>query len=194
MSTKSTDHTTVEDEPLDVEGKSPDAESGDAVGAEVEESASELELLREQVASFEDRYLRQAADFQNFRRRAFEDRALALESGRSQVATPMLDVLDDLRRSLEAADNASSDGENKSFEALHNGVRLVYEKFVSELDRLGIREMEAVGTKFDEELHEAILQQPAPEGVEPGTVIGEIQKGYMIGDRVLRHARVVVAS
>lgn len=158
------------------------------------EDPSELELLREQYAALDDRFLRQAADFQNFRRRAFEDRALALESGRNQIALPMLDILDDLRRSLEAAEGAAHEDDGKAFEALRSGVKLVYEKFVSELERLGIREMEAVGSAFNEDLHEAILQQPAPEGVEPGTVLGEIQKGYMTGERVLRHARVVVAS
>ncbi|HEY5564008.1 MAG TPA: nucleotide exchange factor GrpE, partial [Rhodothermia bacterium] len=84
--------------------------------------------------------------------------------------------------------------DSRAFSALHNGLKLVYEKFVSELDRLGIREMSVVGALFDEALHEAILQQPAPEGVAPGTVLGEVQKGYTIGGRVLRHARVVVAS
>jgi len=156
---------------------------------------SELDRLREDYAALEDRFLRQAADFQNFRRRALDDRALSLEIGRNQIAMPMLDILDDLRRSLEAADTAlEQDGDAKAFESLHNGVKLVYEKFVSELDKLGIRPMEVVGAPFDEECHEAILQQPAPEGMEPGTVLGEIQKGYTIGDRVLRHARVIVAS
>lgn len=189
MSTKSTDHTTIEEEPV-AAGENAVAQET----AEVKDEPSELELLQQQYAALDDRFLRQAADLQNFRRRAFEDRALALEAGRHQIALPMLDVLDDLRRSLEAADIAAGEGDSKAFDALHNGVKLVYEKFVSELDRLGIREMEAVGTKFDEHLHEAMLQQPAPEGVEPGTVLGEIQKGYTIGDRVLRHARVVVAS
>jgi len=190
MSTKATDQTAVEEESLAEGSETPIEQELD----EFREQPSELEVLRQEYAALEDRLLRQAADFQNFRRRAFEDRAVALEAGRNQIALPMLDVLDDLRRSLEAADSASNERDGNAFGALHNGVRLVYEKFVSELDRLGIREMTVVGTRFDEELHEAILQQPAPEGVEPGTVLNEVQKGYTIGDRVLRHARVVVAS
>lgn len=164
--------------------------------AEQEEpEISELDRLREDYAALEDRFLRQAADFQNFRRRALDERALSLDIGRNQVAMPMLDILDDLRRSLEAADTAmDEEGAARAFESLQNGVKLVYEKFVTELDKLGIRPMDAVGSPFDEERHEAVLQQPAPEGTEPGTVLGEIQKGYTIGDRVLRHARVIVAS
>jgi len=190
MSTKARDHTAVDEEPLAADTEVSTEQKSD----ESPEQPSELEVLRQEYAALEDRFLRQAADFQNFRRRAFEDRALALDAGRNQIALPMLDVLDDLRRSLEAAGTASSDDGSKPFSTLHNGVKLVYEKFVSELDRLGIREMNVVGAQFDEALHEAILQQPAPEGVAPGTVLGEVQKGYTIGDRVLRHARVVVAS
>ncbi|HEX9659359.1 MAG TPA: nucleotide exchange factor GrpE [Rhodothermales bacterium] len=190
MSTKAKDHTAVDEEPL-----AGGAEvSADHESDEFFEQPSELDALRQEFAALEDRFLRQAADFQNFRRRAFEDRALALDAGRNQIALPILDVLDDLRRSLEAAGSASSDYGSKAFSTLHNGVKLVYEKFVSELDRLGIREMSVVGAAFDEALHEAILQQPAPEGVATGTVLAEVQKGYTIGDRVLRHARVVVAS
>lgn len=190
MSTKSKDHS-----PVDQDSTSVAEEEMPLDDEATEPEVSELEQLREDYAALEDRFLRQAADFQNFRRRALDDRALSLDIGRNQIAMPVLDVLDDLRRSIEAADAAlEQEGEAKAFESLHNGVKLVYEKFVTELDKLGIRPMEVVGEPFDEERHEAILQQPAPEGVEPGIVLGEVQKGYTIGDRVLRHARVIVAS
>jgi molecular chaperone GrpE len=190
MSTKAKDHTAVDEERL----AGGTEVSADHESDQFSEQPSDLEALRHEYAALEDRFLRQAADFQNFRRRAFEDRALALDAGRNQIALPMLDVLDDLRRSFEAAGSASNYDDSRAFSALHNGLKLVYEKFVSELDRLGIREMSVVGALFDEALHEAILQQPAPEGVAPGTVLGEVQRGYTMGDRVLRHARVVVAS
>jgi molecular chaperone GrpE len=190
MSTKTTDQSTIDERPEDLEEEEAPRDDGD----ETTDELTEVEKLREEYAALEDRFLRQAADLQNVRRRAVDDRALSLDIGRNQIALPMLDVLDDLRRSLEAADTAIAEGEAKALEALHNGVRLVYEKFVSELDRLGIREMDVLGAEFDEELHDAMMQQPAPEGVEPGTIVGEVQKGYTIGDRVLRHARVVVAS
>jgi len=193
MSTKRTDDIAVDEVEAAVASEEGQDESAEA-GADIKDPVTEIDELREAYAALEDRFLRQAADLQNVRRRAMDDRALSLDIGRNQVALPMLDVLDDLRRSLDAANQATDQGDEAALEALHNGVKLVYEKFVTELERLGIREMSVVGEAFDEDLHEAMLQQPAPEGVEPGTVVAEVQKGYMIGDRVLRHARVVVAS
>lgn len=152
-----------------------------------------LAKSRRELANLEDRFLRQAADFQNFRKRAVEERALSIDIGRTQVALPMIDVLDDLRRSLKAVEEADP-YERGSFEALREGVKLVYEKFESELARIGIKPMDAVGKPFDEERHEALMQQPAPPGTKPGTVLAEVQRGYMLNDRVLRHARVVVAT
>ena len=73
-------------------------------------------------------------------------------------------------------------------------MNLVFRNFQDELKRLGLREIDAVGKQFDESVHEALMQQPAPDGVEPGTVLSEIQKGYVFGDRVLRHSKVIVAS
>lgn len=191
MSTKATDDTTLDTSQVAIEEESVPVEAAEATDPD---PVSELDRLREDYAALEDRFLRQAADFQNFRRRALDDRALSLEIGRNQIAQPVLDVLDDLRRSLEAAESAPESADAKSLTALHEGVKLIFEKFVTELAKVGIRAMDVVGEPFDEERHEAMMQQPAPEGVEPGTILGEIQKGYTIGDRVLRHARVVVAS
>ncbi len=159
----------------------------------------ELEKVKKELASLEDRFLRQAAEFQNFRKRAIEERAYSVEIGRSQVALPIVGVLDDLRRSLEASDSVDSTGRTRasganSVVALEEGVRLVYEKLEFELAKLRVTPMDVVGQPFDENRHDAMMQQPAPDGTEPGTVLAEIQKGYMIGDKVLRHARVVVAA
>jgi len=159
----------------------------------------ELEKVKRDLAALEDRFLRQAADFQNFRKRAFEERAYSVEIGKSQVALPVVDVLDDLRRSLEASDSVDSsdqteEAEANSVVALGEGVRLVYEKLESELAKLRVTPMDVVGQPFDENRHDAMMQQPAPDGTDPGTVLAEIQKGYMIGDKVLRHARVVVSA
>jgi molecular chaperone GrpE len=194
----------IEEQVVATDGaKTSDKASPDASTAESNESAEEsaaldvvptveelLELAMRDLAALEDRFLRQAADFQNFRKRALEERAFSVEIGKSQVALPIVDVLDDLRRSVEASEPASP----VPTDALRDGVKLVYEKFAAELAKLGISPMEVVGQQFDENRHEAMMQQPAAEGVEPGTVVAEIQKGYMIGERVLRHARVVVAS
>ena len=192
---------TIEEQAIDLEEAPASEQSVDKHGAGTGTALSEpevdpveeLEKARQHIAASEDRFLRQAADFQNFRKRAIEDRGISVEIGRTQLALPMIDVLDDLRRSLEAVQHAGND-ETNGIDALSKGVKLVFEKFSGELAKLGIKPMEVVGQPFDEQHHEAMMQQPAPEGTEPGTVIAEIQKGYTMGDKVLRHARVVVAT
>lgn len=177
------------DPPTIAEMESAVAQSDESSDLTPEDALLEARL---EIATLNDRILRQAAEFQNFRKRALEERLKSVEIGRRQTALPMVDVLDDLRRSIEAAD--SSDAEGASAEAVHAGIMLVYEKFSGEIAKLGIQPMEVVGQPFDEDRHEAMMQQPAPDGVEAGSVIAEIQKGYLMGDKVLRHARVVVAN
>lgn len=154
--------------------------------------SEELEQHRTQVKELEDQLLRRLAEFQNYRRRTEAELSQAAERGRGEVVMQMLDVLDDLRRSLDAAEEAEGEGGGAAYQALKAGVDLVYKKFEGALATLGVEPIEAVGQPFDEELHEAMMQQDA-EDAAPGTVVGEIQRGYRMGDRVLRHARVIVA-
>ncbi|MEM1055910.1 MAG: nucleotide exchange factor GrpE [Bacteroidota bacterium] len=170
-----------------------------AVGAvdELAEQAVEIERLRAENADLHDQLLRRAAEFQNFRRRQEQQRALNEGYARDALLAPFLDVYDDLRRSLDAAQRQAKqeDEATPAFEALAEGVNLVFKKFSATLDRLGVERIEAVGQPFSEELHEAMMQQPAPDDdTAPGTVLAELQPGYRIGDRILRHARVIVAQ
>ncbi|HEX8298607.1 MAG TPA: nucleotide exchange factor GrpE, partial [Rubricoccaceae bacterium] len=135
------------------------------------------------------------AEFQNYRRRTEADRAAADSQARAAVLLPVLDVYDDLRRSLDAAHRvAHQDAGSSAFEALGQGVDLVYRKFEGILERFGVTAIETAGVPFDEAEHEAVMQQPAPAGEPSGTVLAEVQPGYRLGDRVLRHARVIVAQ
>ena len=167
------------------------------------EQAAANETLHGEVAKLQDenkelheQLLRRAAEFQNYRRRSEGDRKLAEQRGRSAVLNPVLDVIDDFRRSLEASRTAAkhADSTTPAFDTLLQGVELVYQKFEEALARLGVEEIVAVGRPFDENEHEAVAQQPAPEGTASGTVLAEIQPGYRQGDRVIRHARVIVAQ
>ncbi|WP_420454712.1 nucleotide exchange factor GrpE [Rubrivirga sp.] len=143
----------------------------------------------------QDRLLRLTAEYDNYRRRAVSDREEAVRQGRRAVLVPILDVYDDLARSLDAAQRAAEqDAGSASFDALSQGVELVFQKFTDALQKVGVTPIEAVGAPFDEDEHEAMMQQPAPEGTDSGTVLAEIQPGYRLGDRVLRHARVIVAE
>lgn len=159
----------------------------------IDELEAELDRHREQTRQLEEQLLRRAAEFQNYRRRTEAELGQAAARGRGEVVLQMLDVLDDLQRSLEAAEKANeAEAGGPTYEALKTGVDLVYKKFADTLRALGVEAIEAVGQPFDENEHEAMMQQEAP-GAESGTVVGEIQKGYRMGDRVLRHARVIVA-
>ena len=169
------------------------AEAPDADGADA--SRDELDRLRAENQSLQDKLLRQAAEYDNYRRRSVGDRQEALRQGGQSVLIPVLDVYDDLRRSLDAARRAAGqDAGPTSAEALAEGVDLVVKKFEDALAKLGVEAIEAVGAPFSEDEHEAMMQQAAPEGTASGTVLAEIQPGYRIGDRVLRHARVIVAE
>ncbi|HEX7072285.1 MAG TPA: nucleotide exchange factor GrpE [Rhodothermales bacterium] len=166
-----------------------------------ESEASELDVLRASLEELRaerdeahDRYLRQAAEFQNFRRRVAQDREAFLEAGKALVIERILDVVDDMERSLGAVADLEGQETAPAYDALKQGVELVYRKLVGELSRLDVQPIEAVGQPFDENLHDAMMQQPAPDGVAPGTVVAEIQKGYRMGDRILRHSKVVVAT
>ena len=124
------------------------------------------------------------ADFENFRRRNETVRADAYADGRKDVAAVMLPVLDNLERAVEAAAGSQD-------EALKNGVEMVLKQMTDAYGKLDVKPIDRLGEKFDPNLENAILQGNEEDG-EPGTVCQVLQKGYMIGDKVLRHAMVKV--
>ena len=160
-----------------------------------EEPIDPTEQLAEELRKTKDQLLRQAAEYQNFRRRTEKERAEWTPRARMPVIESMLDVLDDFRRSLDASEQVEQqETPGPAYKALKEGVDLVYQNFVEALKKFGVEYIEAVGQPFDENLHEALMQMPAPEGTEPGIIVQEIQRGYRLGDRVLRHSKVIVAA
>ncbi len=158
---------------------------------ERDELAEQVRTLQEERDALDDRLKRQAAEYQNFRRRTEEQKTGWSNEAKASVLRSVLDLFDDLDRTREAT--AKAEGP-EALQSLRDGVDLVYTKFNETLTRLGAKPIEAEGSPFDENLHEALTQQPAPDGVEPGTVLIEYQKGYTLGERVLRHSKVVVAA
>ena len=159
---------------------------------ELADQAKQIEAVRAELDKSKEQAMRQAAEFQNYRRRSEQEKKQAVEIGKNYVITRMLDVFDDFGRSMEAIQQSESD--DPALDALKTGIEMVYKKMQDELSRLNVHPIEAEGQPFDENEHEAMMQQPAPEGVAPGTVLQAFQTGYKRGDRVLRHARVIVAS
>ena len=162
--------------------------------AEADEELTEVEQLERELEEMEDKFMRKTAEFENFRRRMRQTRRQAEEEGRLHVIARFLDVLDDFDRSMEAAEQAEEDHEGgPAFDTLKEGVELVYEKFIDELAKLGVERMDVDGQPFNEDEHDAMMQRPVPEA-ESGTVVQVIQPGYRLGDRIIRHAKVIVAE
>ena len=136
------------------------------------------------VAEIEDKLLRVAADFDNFKKRAARERNEYVALANERLLKELLPVLDDLERALDAV------GQHEEA-TVEEGVRLVHRSLASLLERNGVREIATEG-KFDPHVHEALLSQPSE--AEEGSVIDVVQKGYTLGDRVVRPARVVIAS
>ena len=135
-------------------------------------------------APVDDRLLRLAADFENYKKRAARERAEYVTLANERLVKELIPILDDLGRALEAA------AEREEVK-LEEGVRLVHRSLSELLTKQGLSEIETDG-KFDPHVHEALLSQPSDQ--EEGSVIEVVQKGYKLGDKVLRPARVVVAA
>ncbi len=151
---------------------------------EGEESGEEIAALRSERDELLERLQRLAAEFDNFRKRSARDQAAFAGRANERLVKELIPILDDLGRALEAA------AEHEEAR-LEEGVRLVHRSLAGLLAKEGLAEIETDG-KFDPHVHEALLSQPSD--AEEGSVIEVVQKGYMLGDRVLRPARVVVAS
>lgn len=162
--------------------------------ARIEELTEKVEALEAERDELNDKVLRKAAEFENFRRRMDREKERRYEAGMVEVIEPILEVLDDFERSLEAAEDLEDNQDPASaYESLKGGVEMVFRKFRDTLETLGVEPIEAEGQPFDESVHEAMMRQPSDEA-EPGTVLQEIRTGYRMGDRVIRYSRVVVAA
>ncbi len=166
-----------------------DAETAEAAkAAETAEETDPVSKALEEANAKAAEYLalaqRVQADFENFRRRNETVRADAYADGRKDTAALMLPVLDNLERALEAAAGSPD-------EALRNGVDMVLKQMTDVYSKMNVKPINRLGEKFDPNLENAILQGTEEDGA-PGTVCQVLQKGYMIGDRVLRHAMVKV--
>lgn len=173
---------------------------------ELEQKERELARLQDDHAKLtaihaelKDRYLRLAAEMENFRKRLERDFANRVESAVAGLLAEMLPVIDDLerflnaRKDLEAGDKAPAGGETADYEALVAGASLICQNMQKILQNRGVTAMETVGHEFDPNRHEAMMQM-AVEGKAPNLVVQENTKGYMLRDKVLRPAKVIVSA
>ena len=153
-----------------------------------EQLQKELGEANEKIASLEDKYLRQAAEFDNYRKRTMKEKAELIKNGGERAIESILPVLDDFERAIE---NMSKD--EKSAEVL-TGVELIYNKFVGVLKQNGLEKIEAAGQDFNTDYHEAIALVPTPDESLKGKVLDCIQTGYTLNEKVIRHAKVAVGE
>ena len=140
------------------------------------------------MAELKDKYLRQVAEFDNYRKRTLKEKTELILNGGEKVLTALLPVLDDFERAQESFKKSSD------VEALREGVTLIFEKLVKTLESQGLKPIDAVGQDFNTDFHEAIAMIPAPNDDDKGKVIDCIQTGYMLNEKVIRHAKVAIGQ
>ena len=162
---------------------------GDQIASDTmaEEQTAPANDFEKEAAEWRDKYIRLQAEFDNFRKRTLREKMDLVQSGGADVLKSMLSVLDDLDRAAEAS--VKSDDIN----ALREGEKLVLQKFCDALRQKGVTEIEARDQEFDSDLHEAVARFAAGED-KHGKVIDVVQRGYMLGEKVLRYAKVVVGE
>ncbi len=146
------------------------------------------DLLKEEVALANDKYLRLYAEFDNFRRRTTKERIDLLQTAGREIMVSLIPVLDDFERAAKAMETSTD------VNAVKEGVALIQNKLTGILTQKGLKPMESIGQQFDADLHEAITNIPAPTDDMKGKVIDEMEKGYYLNDTVIRFAKVVVGS
>ena len=155
---------------------------------EEEKLAKELEDAQSAIEEQKDKYLRLSAEFDNYRKRTLKEKAELIKNGAEKTLTAILPILDDFERALK---NLEATEETK---AMKEGVELIFTKFQKVLQQEGLQTIETEGKDFDVDFCEAIALVPAPSEDLKGKILDCVQTGYMLNDKVIRHAKVVVAQ
>ena len=153
-----------------------------------EQLQKELDEANEKIATLEDKYLRQVAEFDNYRKRTVKEKAELIKNGGERAIESILSVLDDFERAL------ANMSKNESAAEIMTGVELIYNKFIGILKQNGLQRIETEGADFNTDFHEAIAMIPAPSEELKGKVLDCVQTGYTLNDKVIRHAKVAVGE
>ncbi|MEC3907567.1 nucleotide exchange factor GrpE [Tamlana sp. 2201CG12-4] len=174
------------DKTNDIENEQMDAVQNEAV--EVEEQTAE-EKLQDELKQEKDKFLRLFAEFENYKRRTSKERIELFSTASEGVMKTLLPVLDDFERALNHIE------EDKEAEELRKGVLLIYQKLIGTLEKEGLKAMEVEkGIAFDADRHEAITQIPAPNDELKGKIIDVVEKGYVLGEKIIRFPKVVIGQ
>ncbi len=182
---QNTEAKAAQDEALNEELQQQEQEQVKEDALDPEKKIAELEAALEHEKK---EYLFLMADFENFRKRTLKEKADLLKNGAESAMRDLLPVVDDMERALDAISKGGD------LDSLREGVDLIYNKFVKYLESQHVTAIDSTGKDFDTDVHEAVTMFPAPDPSMKGKVIDTTIKGYMINDKVLRHAKVVVGS
>lgn len=149
--------------------------------------AEKKDKSKEKIAELEDRVKRQMAEFENFRKRTDKEKAQMFEAGAKSVIEKILPVVDNFERGLQAV------GEGSETDGFVEGMQMIYKQLMTELEGIGVKAIESVGTEFNPDFHNAVMQVESEE-YESGIIAQELQKGYMFRDSVVRHSMVAVVQ
>ena len=172
----------------EVAANSTEQASEETTKADGNEGFDDLTRAKMEAADWKDKYVRLYAEFENFRKRSMKEKSDLILTAGEDIIKNLLPVVDDFERALN---NIPVTEENK---ALREGVDLIYQKYLRTLQQKGLKEMQAQGEVFNPDVHEAITQIPAPSEDLKGKVVDVVEKGYCIGDKVIRYAKVVIGA
>jgi len=155
---------------------------------EQEENIETTDNVSEELEKMKDSYVRLMAEYDNYRKRTIKEKAELIKNGGEKTLVGLLPVIDDFERALQTLETAAE------IEAVKEGVKLIYNKFIAYLQQNGVKVIDTMDQPFDADLHEAVAMVPSAEESQKGNIIDTIQTGYTLNDKVIRHAKVVVAN
>ncbi|MBS5528351.1 MAG: nucleotide exchange factor GrpE [Prevotella sp.] len=153
-----------------------------------EEEKTPLEIAEEEVAVLKDKYLRSVAEFDNYRKRTLKEKTELILNGSEKAVTAILPILDDMERAIE--NSAKTDDPA----VLKEGMELILQKFIKALEGMGVKKIDTADADFNTDFHEAIAMVPGMGDDKKGKVLDCVQTGYMLNDKVIRHAKVAVGQ
>lgn len=162
-------------------------EAAEELSAE-EKVNKDLADAQKTIEEQHDKYLRLSAEFDNYRKRTMKEKAELIKNGGEKTISAILPILDDLERAVKTSETSDD------VKAMREGIELIYNKFLKALNQEGLQKIETDGKDFDTDYHEAIALVPAPSEEQKGKILDCVQTGYKLNDKVIRHAKVVVAQ
>lgn len=177
-----------ENTPIDENTENTPSVNETDIKAENAENSAEKTDWENKVNELNDKYLRLYSEFDNYRRRSIKEKSDIIKTAAEDVFKAILPVIDDFERAIKANENA------EDVKAIKEGIQLIYNKFKNTTQQKGLTSFESKGETFNPDVMEAITHIPAPDETQKGKVIDEVEKGYKLGDKVIRFAKVVVAQ